>query len=95
MEDFKKIIQEHIDKPITIEYGCMGTGYSQILIVSDTGEIKSIGEFLYSFWSKYSTDKGVLAGLEELAKLSEKYRLDYVKKLPSMHFKEFGEIKVS
>ena len=75
IKDLQKLIQAYIEIDITIEYGYIGTGYLNILIVRDE-KIVSIGSFLYNFfresmWERHEPYKKLA---EELAKEADKYQ---------------------
>ncbi len=87
MNEFKKIMQHYINADIYIEYGCNGTGYSNILIVED-GKIRCIGSFLYSIWRDRSKDVEVPELLQRLAIKAECYRTGLRKTVPSLAYTE-------
>lgn len=73
MEDFRKLLQQNISVDFVIDYGCLGMGYTHILII-DSGKIKSIGCFTYSAWTKYSTESETIEAIIKLGEQAEKYR---------------------
>lgn len=71
LKGLKEFMSQHIKVPIYVQWGFIGSGYTQILIVED-GQIISIGEFLYAYyregWYKRKSQ------FEALAKQAELYR---------------------
>jgi hypothetical protein len=87
MDAFKVKLQPHINTEININFGCIGTNYTEILIVQD-GKIKSIGNFIYRLWSELSGKENVDKLLAELAVECEKYRTGMRGRKPSLCFWE-------
>lgn len=93
MEEFKNILQKFIAVEITIDYGCIGTNYQEILVV-ENGKIKSIGNFIYRIWrERLLKDNVDMELLEELACQAELYRTGQRDKKPSLAFWE-ADLKV-
>lgn len=85
MNSFKEKLQLHINAEINVNFGCIGTGYVQILITED-GKIKSIGDFIYKLWSEISGHQDTDKMLAELAIECEKYRTGMRGRKPSLCF---------
>lgn len=84
MTEFEKWCEpiiNQINVPVTIYYGHIGTGYSQLLIVEGE-QIKSIGEFVYNlyYYNKvWDNQLKIQLGIE-----AEKYRIGQRLTVPSL-----------
>lgn len=92
MNNLKAKLQKHINTEITIEFGCIGSNYSQILIV-DNGKIKSIGEFIYRVFLERLAEREEGDLISDLGIECEKYRINKREKKPSLCFYK-EELKV-
>lgn len=95
MKEFKEVMQNHIVQPITLDYGCIGTNYQQILIVREN-QIVCIGQFLYRIWSElYTFDKKeVTELLVKLAIEAKKYVEGKRETVPSLCYQPNGKLGI-
>lgn len=93
-EDFQKLITDEISGWATINFGTIGSGYLEILIVTGD-EIISIGQLLYSCWRENSQLREMPSLLKELGQAAEEYRKGFTDKKPSLSYWDGKELRVS
>lgn len=84
-------ILKQINVPVECNYGCIGTGYIQLLIVQNNS-IVSIGEFVYNFRWRHDNVPDEMK--IKLGQEAEKYRKGQREKVPTMYYLD-NKINVS
>lgn len=82
MKYIKEIIQNQVGQEVWVEHGCIGTEYSEVLIV-DNGKIVRIGQFIYRAYREGLGNKVLWTALGVECR---KYMNGERQEMPSMYF---------
>lgn len=82
-QEWCKPILTQINVPVECNYGCIGSGYFQLLIVQNNSII-SIGEFVYNLWRRGDDVPDEIK--IKLGEEAEKFRTGQREKIPTMSY---------